>query len=268
MPRKDALRTPSEGLLSLLFSTDSRHGQLCRVHVLHPLRLCPNPVGYQNKGVDFGLSNQIVTFEKVGDEGSNITEFAPVDENGDKLSGETTVQFYNEVGKLQEGYTWWLGEDVDDGMPDGWYDEFMEEAKERPLDFGEGFKVTTTYTGSKLVYAGQVDVAAVAVPVPFGLSSKGNIRPCGIKMSDIKIVDENDDPVSGEITIQFYNEVGKLQEGYTWWLGEDVDDGMPDGWYDEFMEEVKDKDLEAGQGFCITTTYTGAFLKFPGIGSK
>ena len=34
------------------------------------------------------------------------------------------------------------------------------------------------------------------------------------------------------------------------------------------MEEVKDKDLTAGQGFCIYTTYTGAFLKFPAIGSK
>ena len=112
-------------------------------------------VGYQNKDVARLLSNQIVTFEKVGDEGSNITEFTPVDENGDKLSGEIIVQFYNEFGKLQEKYTWFLGADIDEGYVDGWYDDDMEEDKARPLDFGEGFKVTTTYTGAKLVYAGQ-----------------------------------------------------------------------------------------------------------------
>ena len=227
-----------------------------------------NKVGYQDKDVARLLSNQIVTFEKVGGEGSDITEFTPVDENGDKLSGEITVQFYGNTGKLLEQYTWWLGEDIDEGYVDGWYDDDMEEDKARALDFGEGFKVSTTYTGSKLLYAGEVDTGVVAVPVPRLLSSKGNIRPCAIKMSDITPVTEEDEPVSGEITIQFYGETGKLLEQYTWWLGEDIDEGYVDGWYDDDMEEVKDKDLAAGQGFCISTTYTGAFLKFPAIGIK
>ena len=268
MPRKDALRTLSEGLLFLLFSTDSRHGQLCRVHVLPPLRLCPNPVGYQNKDVARLLSNQICTFEKVGAEGSDITEFVPVDENGDKLSGGLTVQFYNEFGKQQEEYTWWLGEDVDDGMPDAWYDINMDEPKARPLDFGEGFKSYTSQTGASLMYSGEVDTGAVAIPVPRLLSSKGNVRPCAIKMSDIHPVDESDEALSGVLTIQFYNEFGKQQEEYTWWLGEDVDDGMPDAWYDINMDEPKDKDLEAGQGFCLYTSATGVYLKFNAIGGK
>ena len=184
------------------------------------------------------------------------------------MSGETIIQFYNEYGKLNEQYTWWLGEDIDEGYVDGLYDDDMEEAKTRELDLGEGFKVSTSYTGSKLQYAGEVDTGVIAVPVPRLLSSKGNVRPCAIKMSDITPVDENDDAVSGEIIIQFYNEYGKLTEQYTWWLGEDIDEGFVDGWYDDDMEEVKDKDLEAGQGFCISTSYTGAFLKFPAIGSK
>ena len=184
------------------------------------------------------------------------------------MSGEITVQFYNERGLLNEKFTWWLGEDIDDGYVDGWYDDDMEEEKARALDFGEGFKVYTTYTGSKLVYAGEVDTEAVAVPVPRLLSSKGNIRPCAIKMSDITPVDEDDEAVSGEIIIQFYNDRGLLNEKFTWWLGEDIDEGYVDGWYDDDMEEVKDKDLAAGQGFCIYTTYTGAFLKFPAIGNK
>ena len=258
----------SEGLLFLLFPSFSRHGHPCRDLCLLVSEAKPNPVGYQNKDVARLLSNQIVTFEKVGSEGSNITEFYPVDENGDKLSGEITVQFYSDRGLLQEDYTWWFGEDVDDGMPDGWYDENMDEAKSRPLDFGEGFKVSTSYTGSTLVYAGEVDTGVVAVPVPRLLSSKGNIRPCAIKMSDITPVDDEDEVLSGEITIQFYSDRGLLQEDYTWWLGEDVDDGMPDGWYDENMDEVKDKDLAAGQGVCVSTSFTGAFLKFSAIGSK
>ena len=65
-----------------------------------------NIVGYQNKDVSRLLSNQIVTFEKVGGEGSDITEFYPVDENGDKLAGEVTAQFYSDKGKLLEEYCW------------------------------------------------------------------------------------------------------------------------------------------------------------------
>ena len=206
-----------------------------------------------------------MTFEKVGAEGSDITEFAPVDAEGEKLSGEITVQFYSDRGLLQEDYTWWLGEDVDDGMPDGWYNEDMDEAKNRPLALGEGFKVSTTYTGAKLVYAGQVDTDVIAIPIPRLLSSTGNLRPCAIKMSDLTPVNEDDEALSGEITIQFYSDRGLLLEDYTWWLGEDVDDGMPDGWYNEDMDEVKDKDLAAGQGFCISTTYTGAYLKFAAL---
>ena len=258
----------SEGLLFLLFPSFSRHGHPCRDLCLLVSEAKPNPVGYQNKDVTRGLSNQIVTFEKVGGEGSNITEFTPVDENGDELSGEITAQFYGNTGKLLEKYTWFLGEDIDEGYVDGWYDDDMEEAKERSLDFGEGFFVYTTYAGSALVYAGEVDTNDTAIPVARGLSSKGNIRPCAIKMSDITPVTEDDEPVSGEITIQFYGETGKLLEKYTWFLGEDIDEGYVDGWYDDDMEDVKDKDLAAGQGFCIYTTYTGAFLKFPAIGSK
>ena len=227
-----------------------------------------NIVGYQNKDVARLLSNQIVTFEKVGAEGSNITEFVPVDENGDKLSGEITVQFYSDRGKMLEDYTYTLGADIDEGYEDGWYDGNMDEPKSRPLSFGEGFKVTTTYTGSKLVYAGQVDVGELAIPIPRLLSSTGNVRPCPIKMSDLKPVTEDDEVVSGEITIQFYSDRGKMLEDYTYTLGSDIDEGYEDGWYDGNMDEPKDKELEAGQGFCITTTYTGAFLKFPAIGSK
>ena len=228
----------------------------------------PNPVGYQNKDVGKYLSSQMVTFEKVGGEGSNITEFYPVDENGEKLSGEVNIQIYSDRGKLLESYAWFKGEDIDEGFEDGWYDDNQDETKSRKLDFGEGFNVYTTYTGSKLLYAGQVGLDAVAIPVPKYLSSKGNIRPTSVEMKDIVPVDENDDPVSGEINIQIYSDRGKLVESYAWFLGEDIDEGFEDGWYDDNQDEPKNKTFLAGEGFNIYTTYTGAFLKFPAIGSK
>ncbi len=224
-----------------------------------------NTVGYQNKDVAVNLSNQMPTFEAVGAEGTDIVNLKPVDENGDPLSGEITIQFYNEFGFLAENYTWWLGEDVDEGMADGWFDDDMEEPKSRTLAFGEGFKVYTTYDGGVLQYAGEVNTAEVAIPIPQNLSSLGNVRPVDLNLSTLTPVDENGDPLSGEITVQFYNEFGFLAENYTWWLGEDVDEGMADGWFDDDMEEPKTRALAAGEGFCVYTTYDGAFLKFPAI---
>ena len=142
----------SEGLLFLLFPSFSRHGHPCRDLCLLVSEAKPNPVGYQNKDVDFGLSSQIVTFEKVGSEGSNITDFTPVDENGDKVSGEIVTQFYGASGKLLEKYTWWLGEDIDEGYVDGWYDDDMEEVKDKDLTAGQGFCIYTTYTGAFLKF--------------------------------------------------------------------------------------------------------------------
>ena len=111
-----------------------------------------NIVGYQNKDVAVNLSNQMPTFETVGAEGTDIVNLKVLDENGDPLSGEITIQFYNEFGRLVENYTWWLGEDVDEGMADGWFDDDMEEPKSRALAAGEGFCVSTTYDGAFLKF--------------------------------------------------------------------------------------------------------------------
>lgn len=224
-----------------------------------------NTVGYQGKDVGQGLSNQMPTFETVGAEGTDIAKLKVLDENGDPLSGEITIQFYNEFGFLEENYTWWLGEDVDEGMADGWFDDDMEEPKTRALAFGEGFKISTSYDGATIQYAGEVNTAEVAIPIPLGLSALGNVRPLDLNLSTLVPVDDNGDPVSGEITVQFYNAYGFLEENYTWWLGEDVDEGMADGWFDDDMEEPKSRVLTAGEGFSVSTSYSGAFLKFPAI---
>ncbi len=231
-----------------------------------------NIVGYQNKDVSKGTSFQIPTFEIVGSEGSDITQFKPVDEDGQPLSGAITVQFYTEKGKLIEDQqvSWWLGEDIDEGYEDGWYDGNQDVPKSHKLDLGEGFVVDTSYVGGKFLYSGQVDTGAVAIPIRKGTAFVGNIRPTPVKMSALKPVNEDDEPMSGAITIQFYNDKGKLIEDqqYSWWLGEDIDEGYEDGWYDGNQDVPKEYEFAAGEGFVIDTSYTGVYLKFPAIGSK
>ena len=224
-----------------------------------------NTVGYLDKDVSQGLSNQMPTFEIVGAEGTDISKLKVMDEDGNPLSGEITIQFYDQYGFLAENYTWWKGADVDEGMDDGWFDDDMEEPKSRELALGEGFKIYTTYEGATIQYAGEVNTAEVAIPIPMGLSSLGNVRPTDLNLSTLLPVDENGDAVSGEITVQFYDQYGFLAENYTWWKGADVDEGMDDGWFDDDMEEPKTRALTGGEGFCVYTTYDGAYLKFPAI---
>ena len=211
------------------------------------------------------LSNQIVTFETVGGEGAKLSNFKPVDEDGQPLSNEISVQLYSNRGAKTAEYTWTLGEDIDEGFEDGWYDENQDEPKDCELPLGQGFLTYTTYANGSLVYSGEVDVKEIAIPVPRLLSFTGNIRPCEIKLSDLTTVDENDDPISNEISVQFYNERGQKTAEYTWALGEDIDEGFADGWYDENQDEPKDVILPAGRGFCTYTTYEGGYLKFPAI---
>ena len=96
----------------------------------------------------------------------------------------------------------------------------------------------------------------------------GNFRPVPIELKNLTVVDENDEPVSDAVTIQFYSDRGKLLEQYTYTLGADIDEGYEDGWYDDDQETTHNKTIEAGQGFCIYTTESSAFLKFPAIGGK
>ena len=142
----------SEGLLFLLFPSFSRHGHPCRDLCLLVSEAKPNPVGYQNKGITRLLSNQICTFEKIGSDGTKLSEFRPVDENGDPLADEITVQFYSDRGKLLESYTWTLGENIDEGYEDGWYDENQDEVKDKDIEAGQGFCIDTSYTGAFLKF--------------------------------------------------------------------------------------------------------------------
>ena len=102
-----------------------------------------NIVGYQNADVRQNLSVQLPTFENVGSAGIDIQKIIPVPAEGeDLLSGDYTIQIFNDVGRVIASYSYVLGEDIDDGYADGWYEEDWETVVEKTLDLGEAFKVS------------------------------------------------------------------------------------------------------------------------------
>ena len=179
-----------------------------------------------------------------------------------------TVQFYGPKGKLEESYHFCKAGDAGWGdLPEGWFDDEEAEVKDKDIDFGKGFFSNTASGDNKIVYSGEVDVRATAIPVTSGLSMMGNFRPTQIQMSDIKVVDEDDNEVSNAVTLQFYGSKGKLIESYHYCKAGDAGWGdLPAGWFDDEEAEVKDKTLEAGVGFMAQGNGAKVFLKFPKIG--
>ena len=108
-----------------------------------------NVVGYQNKEVRQNLSVQLPTFENIATEGINIQSIVPVAAEGDELeSGDFVIQIYDDTGAQTASYAWVLGEDIDEGFADGWYEEDWETIVEKTFNAGEGFNVSAAKGGS------------------------------------------------------------------------------------------------------------------------
>lgn len=157
-----------------------------------------------------------------------------------------------------------LGEDIDDGYADGWYEEDWETLAVKTFDVGEAFNVYAAKPGN-LQYAGQVLAVQTAVPVRKNLSAQGNFRPVSVDIQTIiPAVEEGETLESGDFVIQFYDQYGVIEGGYMYVLGEDIDDGYADGWYEEDWETPAVKTFEAGEGFNVYAAKVGT-LTFPAL---
>ena len=221
-------------------------------------------MGYQNKDVRQYLSVQLATFDDIGTDGMDIQNIKPVAPDGEDIaSGDFTIQIYNNLGRITASYSYVLGEDIDDGYPDGWYEEDWETLVVKTFDPGEAFNVYMSVDGASLLYAGQVNGEAISVPVRQYLSAQGNLRPTTVDIQDIiPVVEDGDDLASGDFTIQIYNNLGRITASYSYVLGEDIDDGYPDGWYEEDWETLVVKTFAAGEGFNVYAAKVG-YLSFP-----
>ena len=224
-----------------------------------------NIVGYQTKDVRQNLSVQLPTFEDVSAAGVDIQSITPVAAAGETIeSGDFVIQFYDQYGVISSSYMYVLGEDIDEGYADGWYEEDWETLAVKTFDVGEAFNVLASKGGS-LQYAGQVVGEEVSVPVRQNLSAQGNFRPTAVNIQTITPVpNEGDEIESGDFVIQFYDQYGIISSSYMYVLGEDIDEGYADGWYEEDWETIADKTFEAGEGFNVLAV-KGGYLKFPAL---
>ena len=195
----------------------------------------------------------------------DIQNIKPVPADGEDLaSGDFLIQIYSDIGAIQASYAYVLGEDIDDGYADGWYEEDWETPVDKTFDPGEAFNAYISVTGGSLQYAGQVNGEEISVPVRKNLSAQGNLRPTQVDIQSIVPVLDEGDIESGDFLIQIYDDIGAIQASYAYVLGEDIDDGYADGWYEEDWETLVDKTFEAGEGFNVYAAKDG-YLKFPAL---
>ncbi len=220
-----------------------------------------NVVGYQNKDVRQYLSQQVCTFDQIGAENGslNIQNLIPVDANGDEVSGEVTVQFISAFGVLQNSYTYFEEEGYDEGYVAGWYDDDGELAV-YTFAAAEAFQI---YSGVAVnfIYSGEVNMAETDVPFRQYLSVQANIRPSAVNIQSIIPVDDNEEVISGDVTVQFISSFGVLQNSYTYFEEDGYDEGYAAGWYDDDGELVE-YTLTAGEGFKLYAG-TAGYLRFP-----
>lgn len=222
-----------------------------------------NVVGYQNKDVRRGLSQQACTFDQIGVEGGalDIQNLIPVDGNGDKVyGGDVNIQFYSNVGKFQQAFSYFGEDEVDEGSIEGWYDDDGEYVT-YSFEATEGFQVSSA-VACRFVYSGEVNMAETDVPFRRGLSFQGNIRPSSVDIQTIIPIDSNEEKIfGGDVNIQFYSNVGKFQQAFAYFDEEEVDEGSIEGWYNDDGEYAEYTFL-AGEGFKLSTAQAG-YLRFP-----
>ena len=196
----------------------------------------------------------------------DIQNIKPVPADGEDISsGDFTIQIYGDTGIIQTQYMYVLGEDIDEGYADGWYEEDWETLVVKTFDAGEAFNLSMAVDGASLQYAGQVNGEETLVPVRKNLSAQGNIRPATVDIQSITpVVEDGDTLESGDFTIQIYGDTGIIQTQYMYVLGEDIDDGYADGWYEEDWETLVVKTFGAGEGFNVSAAKAG-YLKFPAL---
>ena len=222
-------------------------------------------VGYLNKDVRRGLSQQVCTFDQIGVEGGalDIQNLLPVDGEGDIVGdGTATIQFINNVGKITGQYSYYLARELSRTQTTpGWYDD-DEEVAEYSFASGEAFQVSAA-SAVNFTYSGEVNMAETNVPFRRGLSFQANIRPSSVNIQDIIPVDDEGEALGdGAATIQQFTNVGKISVQYSYYLAKELSRTQTEpGWYDDDEEEA-DVDFAAGEGFKLSASQAG-YLRFP-----
>ena len=192
----------------------------------------------------------------------NIQDLVPAADGLE--SGDYTIQFYDEYGALTNSIYYTFGEDIDEGYADGWYNDDGETLSTVVLQPGQAFFVYATRGDGKFTYSGEVNGAEAEIPVGNVSSAQGNFRPTSVNVQSI-IPELEGGVESGDYTIQFYDEYGALTNSIYYTLGEDIDEGYEDGWYNDDGETMSTQVFEPGFGFVVYSTKAGGKFVFEAL---
>ena len=227
-----------------------------------------NIVGYQNKEITKNLSSQMPSFAPVSAETLDIQDLIPVvTESGKSMaSGDYVIQIYGETGIRTEAYYYYLAEDTEDEVADGWYDKDGVNLAERTFTRGEGFMMYSKKVGG-VVFSGEVDGEQLELTVGKNLSHQGNPRPTSVDVQDLVpvVTESGKSMASGDYVIQIYGETGIRTEAYYFYLAEDTEDEVADGWYDKDGVNLAERTFTPGEGFMMSAKKAGK-LVFPALG--
>jgi len=174
------------------------------------------------------------------------------------------IQFITALGKLDGAYAYYGPKEYDSKHPDaGWYDEDEDELAEYTFKSGEAFQVLSK-AKCYFQFSGEVNLAETDQPFRKNLSFFANIRPSATDIQTLVPVDEEGDYIGdGDINIQFFSDLGKLNGAYAYYGPKEYDSKHPDaGWYDEDEDELADYTFAAGEGFKLLAKSAG-YLRFP-----
>ena len=226
--------------------------------------LSENIVGFNKAGTVNGFSNQIACFENVGAAGMDIQSIIPYCADG-VASGDFTIQFYDEFGGFVDEFSYVLGEDIDEGYEDGWYESDWLTLADYSFDVGTGFTMFCAVDGGTLIFAGEVNGVAVSIPVANGFTDAGNVRPVAVDIQDIVPACGDAEVASGDFTIQFYDEFGGFVDEFSYVLGEDIDEGYADGWYESDWLTLAVYEFDPGEGFKVFCAVDDGVLGFDAL---
>ena len=212
-----------------------------------------NTVGYSQPTFRQGATLFTPTFEGVGTDSINIQDIKPI---GDDVDGEgginlQTLTASGTAGDVQ--LAWW-----DDGSDSGWYDE-NDDTPDTFISKGTSLWISFPNATTKLNIAGEVQNAAVDLPLVQGATAIGNPYPIAINIQTVIPIGDDVDGEGG-INLQTLTASGTAGDiQLAWW-----DDGSDSGWYDE-NDDTPATMIQPGEGLWVSSPNATTSLRFPGF---
>ena len=212
-----------------------------------------NTVGYSQPTFRQGATLFTPTFEGVGTDSINIQDIKPVGEDVDG-DGAINLQTLTASGTAGDVQLAWY----DDGTDSGWYDA-SDDTPDILITKGTSFWISFPNATTKLNIAGEVQNAAVDLPLVQGATAVGNPYPIAINIQTVIPVGDDVDG-DGAINLQTLTASGTAGDVQLAWY----DDGTDSGWYDA-SDDTPATMIQPGEGLWVSSPNATTSLRFPGF---